>query len=167
MNMLKYNFTKNLLFKNTNILKFNLSLSLNKLSYNSFCTNKNNEPQILIVNENLDNNTNNNNNNLNFKFENLFNKIQESQSKNRDLSQSNKEIKVYGNNIKLNKSIEEFNDHSIHNEKELTISNQFNSKSYFSDRCRIYLKAGDGGNGKIIFDKGPMMDQCKLIFIIF
>jgi hypothetical protein len=37
--------------------------------------------------------------------------------------------------------------------------NLLNYNSFFSDYCRIYVKAGDGGNGSISVLKGPMFDQ--------
>lgn len=37
--------------------------------------------------------------------------------------------------------------------------NLLNYNSFFSDYCRVYVKAGDGGNGSISVLKGPMFDQ--------
>jgi len=37
--------------------------------------------------------------------------------------------------------------------------NLLNYNSFFSDFCRVYVKAGDGGNGSISVLKGPMFDQ--------
>jgi len=45
--------------------------------------------------------------------------------------------------------------------KEIVKENKLKTKSYFNDRCRVYFKAGDGGNGVIAFDKGSMMDQFR------
>ena len=45
------------------------------------------------------------------------------------------------------------------NGKETVKENKLKTKSYFSDKCRVYFKGGDGGNGMIAFDKGPMLDQ--------
>lgn len=37
--------------------------------------------------------------------------------------------------------------------------NLLNYNSFFSDYCRVYVRAGDGGNGSISILKGPMFDQ--------
>lgn len=44
--------------------------------------------------------------------------------------------------------------------EELT-ENILNYNQFFSDYCRIYVKAGDGGNGSISVLKGHMFDQGK------
>jgi hypothetical protein len=43
----------------------------------------------------------------------------------------------------------------ITNKEEVT-DNLLNYEQYFSDYCRVYMKAGDGGNGMISFIKGPL-----------
>lgn len=42
--------------------------------------------------------------------------------------------------------------------------NLLNYNSFFSDYCRVYVKAGDGGNGSISVLKGPMFDQGIIFF---
>jgi hypothetical protein len=42
--------------------------------------------------------------------------------------------------------------------------NLLNYNSFFSDFCRVYVKAGDGGNGSISVLKGPMFDQGISLF---
>lgn len=44
-------------------------------------------------------------------------------------------------------------------EKEKIEENLIDYKQYFSDKCRIYIKAGDGGNGNSSVIKGPMFDD--------
>lgn len=48
---------------------------------------------------------------------------------------------------------------NTNNGKETVKENKLKTKSYFSDKCRVYFKGGDGGNGMVAFDKGPMLDQ--------
>lgn len=40
--------------------------------------------------------------------------------------------------------------------KEEVTENLLNYEQFFSDFCRVYMKAGDGGNGMISFIKGPL-----------
>jgi hypothetical protein len=44
--------------------------------------------------------------------------------------------------------------------EEIT-ENLINYNQFFSDYCRVYVKAGDGGNGSISVLKGPLFDQGK------
>lgn len=45
--------------------------------------------------------------------------------------------------------------------KDILVDNKIKTKSYFNDKCRIYVKAGNGGNGSLTFEKGPMEDQTR------
>eukprot|EP00340_Litonotus_pictus_P001087 CAMPEP_0170516852 /NCGR_PEP_ID=MMETSP0209-20121228/2979_1 /TAXON_ID=665100 ORGANISM="Litonotus pictus, Strain P1" /NCGR_SAMPLE_ID=MMETSP0209 /ASSEMBLY_ACC=CAM_ASM_000301 /LENGTH=510 /DNA_ID=CAMNT_0010801913 /DNA_START=404 /DNA_END=1936 /DNA_ORIENTATION=- len=46
-------------------------------------------------------------------------------------------------------------------DSEIVQENKKKSPEYFSDNCKIYFKAGDGGNGSVAYDKGGLMDQLK------
>lgn len=45
---------------------------------------------------------------------------------------------------------------------DIVSSNKQQHKEFFSDKCRMYFKAGDGGNGSYAFYKGGINDQSKL-----
>jgi predicted phage tail protein len=46
-------------------------------------------------------------------------------------------------------------------DKEEVEENQLDREIHYSDQCRIYLKAGDGGNGLHSMLKGPLFSQSK------
>jgi len=69
-------------------------------------------------------------------------------------------INVFDENESKNKEMNNFE-----NTEELN-DNILNYNSFYSDYCRIYVKAGEGGNGSISVLKGPMFDQSKF-FINF
>lgn len=48
---------------------------------------------------------------------------------------------------------------NIYTEKEELTENLIKYEQFFSDYCRVYMKAGDGGNGLISYIKGPMFDD--------
>lgn len=49
---------------------------------------------------------------------------------------------------------------------EAVIENKKSFNDHFSDSCKMYFKAGDGGNGSVAFYKGGMLDQSKIKFIL-
>lgn len=57
------------------------------------------------------------------------------------------------------------NDESNNDSKEEIRDNLLNYNSFFSDYCRVYVKAGDGGNGSISVLKGPMFDQSRFLYL--
>lgn len=87
-------------------------------------------------------------------------------------------------NLIKKKLIVELSDHKNDNDKKNDIKNEEkknnivklddkheavkdNKKSFndhFSDSCKMFFKAGDGGNGSIAFYRGGMLDQSKNYF---
>lgn len=153
-----------------NIIKFKNLLNFNHLrkhNIKQFSKVKSYDPQILVINKN-ENENKNNTNKEHYKFENLFDKQETAindKYSNLNISNNNSNIKIFGKtNITtiFNKNNLTNNLENNLSNTEKVIENKYNSNSYFSDKCRIYIKAGDGGNGKFLFDKGPMLDQCNI-----
>lgn len=70
-----------------------------------------------------------------------------SSKKNYTTHAANPRIKIYGTenqDVKIN---------------EETSDNLLTRNNFFSDYCRLYIKAGDGGNGTYSVMKGPLFDQ--------
>lgn len=89
----------------------------------------------------------------------VYESIEETRIDNNFESSSN----IYNNKIRAFGNVEHIvkNDKITADGKEVVVDNKLKTKSYFNDKCRVYFKAGDGGNGVIAFDKGPMMDQFR------
>ena len=86
------------------------------------------------------------------KHKEVENKNNKNNKENKVLAKDN-EFNIFNNNNELEKeSI------TLENSEELT-ENILNYNQFFSDYCRVYVKAGDGGNGSISVLKGPLFDQ--------
>jgi hypothetical protein len=66
-----------------------------------------------------------------------------------------KKVKMFGQG--------EIETNSQDNQKEDIEENRLNRELFYSDHCRIYIKAGDGGNGLHSVIKGHLFDQSNII----
>lgn len=48
---------------------------------------------------------------------------------------------------------------------DLVVENRLTNSNRFSDKCKIYFKAGNGGSGSNAFYKGSLGDQSKIIIL--
>ena len=78
--------------------------------------------------------------------------IEEFKSNENTNFKQSKKVKIFG--------IETNDDNISYNEdKEEVEENIINKDQYYSDYCRLYIKAGDGGNGLFSIIKGHLFDQ--------
>ena len=77
-------------------------------------------------------------------------------------SNENKEFNVFNDSSELEKILRKEEEKLIkETHTEEIAENLLNYTQFFSDYCRVYLRAGDGGNGSISVLKGPTFDQGK------
>ncbi len=84
-----------------------------------------------------------------------------SESKKNPIKNIPKRFKFFGSENENAAQIEEENSKKIPSifVKEEIEENLINYDQYFSDHCRLYIKAGDGGNGSSSIIKGPMFND--------
>jgi len=89
---------------------------------------------------------------------------------NESLKSNSNKSQTEKNNFNVFENIENESNEQTRNKtlSEDVSENLLNYASFFSDYCRVYVKAGEGGNGSISVLKGPMFDQGKIsIYYVF
>jgi hypothetical protein len=72
-------------------------------------------------------------------------------------------LKVFG--VEKDDSIDHYNEEEEGRYTEPTEENLIKREQFYSDYCRIYVKAGDGGKGCFSFDYGVLNDDSTIVFM--
>lgn len=92
-------------------------------------------------------------------FKEHINKTGKQDNRLRKIKTQVSKIKFFGSESKdVPEEVFDF-DKDITTNTEEVKENLIKYDQYFSDYCRVYIKAGDGGNGLISFIKGPMFND--------
>jgi hypothetical protein len=141
------------MFKNSKNLIFTQYKNKNlfKIFQRLFCQ-QNSKPKIIKI-------LYDENNNRKISYEEIQdNSINKNSKK---LLNTKSKLKIFGEH-KIEKNNNSKNNYDLEEQKEIVNENMINYDQYFSDNCRIYIKAGDGGNGSCSIIKGPMFDQSNI-----
>jgi hypothetical protein len=145
------------MFKNSKLLIFtyNKNRNLFKIFQRLFCQQQNNISKPKIIKILYDEN-----NNRQITYEDIKDDTQNNKNNKKSLNTKSK-LKIFGEH-KIEKGNNNNNNDYSEEQREAVNENMINYDQYFSDNCRIYIKAGDGGNGSCSIIKGPMFDQSKI-----